>query len=56
MTAVVEGFRWALLGQAAPASQTSGWIFALSLVIVAVVLVSGLIFFRSTERTFADIV
>jgi len=56
MTAVTEGFRWALLGPAAPAAQTASWIFALSLAIVAVVLVSGLVFFRNTERTFADIV
>jgi lipopolysaccharide transport system permease protein len=56
MTAVVEGFRWALLGDKAPAAQTSGLTFILSLGVMAVVLVSGLIFFRRTERTFADIV
>lgn len=56
MTIVVEGFRWALLGQAAPASSTGPWILALSLLGVIVVLVSGLLFFRHTERTFADIV
>jgi ABC-type polysaccharide/polyol phosphate export permease len=31
-------------------------ILALSLAIVVVVLVSGLLFFRSTERTFADVI
>jgi lipopolysaccharide transport system permease protein len=56
MTAVVEGFRWALLGDKAPAAQTSGLTFILSLGVMVVVLVSGLIFFRRTERTFADIV
>lgn len=56
MTGVVEGFRWALLGQAASASQSPGWIFALSLGIVTIALASGLVFFRGTERTFADIV
>ena len=56
MTAVVEGFRWALLGGAAPASQTATWVLALSLAIVALVLVSGLFYFRSTERTFADVI
>jgi len=56
MTAVVEGFRWALLGNAAPATQTAPGILALSIAIVAVVLVSGLFFFRSTERTFADVI
>jgi lipopolysaccharide transport system permease protein len=52
----VEGFRWALLGGAAPASQTAWWVLALSVSIVLVVLVSGLFYFRSTERTFADII
>jgi lipopolysaccharide transport system permease protein len=56
MTAVVEGFRWALLGGAARASQTASWVLALSVAIVAVVLVSGLFYFRSTERTFADVI
>ena len=56
MTAVVEGFRWALLGDKAPAAQTSGLTFGLSLSVMLIVLVSGLIFFRRTERTFADIV
>jgi lipopolysaccharide transport system permease protein len=56
MTAVVEGFRWALLGDAAPASQTSPWLFGLSIGIVVIVLVSGALFFRATERTFADVI
>jgi lipopolysaccharide transport system permease protein len=56
MTAVVEGFRWALLGGAAPASQAAPWVLAVSLAIVIVVLVSGLFYFRSTERTFADVI
>lgn len=51
MTGVVEGFRWALLGQAPPDR-----LFILSVAITAVVLITGLIFFRRTERTFADIV
>jgi lipopolysaccharide transport system permease protein len=56
MTAVVEGFRWALLGSAAPASQSGGWIVAVSVAIVVVVLVGGLFFFRNTERSFADVI
>lgn len=56
MTVVVEGFRWALLGSAAPAEHMSPGVLALSLVVVVVVLVGGLLFFRNTERTFADIV
>lgn len=56
MTAVVEGFRWALTGGAAPATQTATWLVTVSVAIVAVVLTSGLFFFRSTERTFADVI
>jgi lipopolysaccharide transport system permease protein len=51
MTGVVEGFRWALLGEQPP----SGLIFV-SIAITLTVLVSGAFYFRSTERTFADII
>lgn len=52
MTGVVEGSRWALLGtNAAPSG-----IFWISLVCVAVVLVSGVLVFHRMERTFADVV
>ena len=49
---VAEGFRWALLGNAPPALGP----MLLSLGIVLVLLVTGLIYFRRTERTFADII
>ena len=52
MTGVVEGFRWALLGTADPPSAL---IFVSSLVVVAALL-SGLVYFRRAEATFADIV
>lgn len=51
MTGVVEGFRWALLNQPPP-----GGLFVLSVMISVVVLITGMIFFRQTERTFADII
>jgi lipopolysaccharide transport system permease protein len=51
MVGVVDGFRWALLGGPAP-----GVTVAVSSAVTAVVLVSGLFYFRRTERTFADIV
>jgi len=54
MTGVVEGFRWALLGQGT--TPLSGPLFAISVVIALGVLVSGAYFYRSTERFFADIV
>ena len=52
MVAVVDGFRWALLGTPTP-STTS---VAASCVATLVLLVSGALFFRRTEQSFADIV
>jgi lipopolysaccharide transport system permease protein len=56
MTGVVEGFRWALLGGRHSDAAGSGSLFAVSVLIALVVLFSGAVFFRRTERTFADIV
>lgn len=56
MTGVVEGFRWALLGNYLDNAATPGLLFSLSVTISLTVLVSGAFFFRSTERTFADII
>jgi len=55
MTGVVSGFRWALLGGVME-TEPPGMLFGVSVVIALVVLVGGAIFFRSTERTFADII
>lgn len=52
MAGVVEGFRWALLGK----SHVSWPIITVSAIIVMALLVSGLIYFRRMERTFADVV
>lgn len=52
MVGVVQGFRWALLGQ----SRSSGTAVAISAAAVLVILVGGLFYFRRTERTFADVV
>ena len=53
MVGVIDGFRWAILrGENAihfPA-------FSVSLAVVAVLLVSGVLYFRRTEKTFADII
>jgi len=49
---VAEGFRWALLGKGGLGLEATG----ASLLIVMALLVSGAIFFRHMERTFADIV
>ncbi len=56
MTGVVEGFRWALLGNYLDSAAAPGLLFGLSVAISLAVLVSGAFFFRSTERTFADII
>lgn len=53
MVGVIDGFRWALLGGKFDLQPAS---FALSLVIVGVLLWSGVWFFRRIERTFADLI
>ena len=52
MTGVVEGFRWALLGQS-PAFAAA---LPLSVLVVTATLVGGLYYFRRTEKGFADVV
>ena len=51
MVGVVDGFRWALVGGPSPQAT-----IGVSALVVAVLLTSGLFYFRRTERTFADIV
>jgi len=50
MSSVIQGFRWALLGDQAP-----GGVFFISLGIVLVLLVSGMYIFRRTERGVVDL-
>lgn len=52
MVGVVEGFRWALVGRTSMPETT----VVISVVAVLALLVTGLFFFRRTERTFADII
>jgi lipopolysaccharide transport system permease protein len=52
MAGVVEGFRWALLGKV----DGPGPLLGVSVLAVAILLVGGLMYFRQTERTFADLV
>ena len=52
MVGVVEGFRWALLGT----DTAPGPIIAVSSAVAALLLVSGALYFRRMERTFADVV
>jgi lipopolysaccharide transport system permease protein len=50
MVGVVEGFRWALLGQ----RRVLDGSVAVSALVVVLLLASGLIYFNRTEKTFAD--
>jgi len=52
MVGVVEGFRWALLGS----GSLPGTMLMVSTGAVLAILISGLYYFRTTERTFADVV
>jgi lipopolysaccharide transport system permease protein len=52
MVGVIEGFRWALLGKKSP----DFLVIAVSIVVVLVVLLGGLFYFKRIERTFADVV
>ncbi len=56
MTGVVEGFRWALLSQQMSGVTPPGLGFAVGIGLTVIVFISGVVFFRATERTFADIV
>jgi lipopolysaccharide transport system permease protein len=49
MAGVIQGFRWALLG-----AQPPDILLAVSIVMVLILLVSGLFYFRRMEKTFAD--
>jgi len=52
MAAVVEGFRWSLFGAQAPLLP----ILLPSVLVGGALLVSGCLYFRTTERRFADVV
>lgn len=53
MVGVIDGFRWCILGPQA----TVNWIGVVgSIAVTALLLVTGLGYFRHTERTFADVI
>jgi lipopolysaccharide transport system permease protein len=52
MVGVVDGFRWSLLGGESLPGVTVG----VSTLVVAVLLVGGVLYFRRMERTFADVI
>jgi lipopolysaccharide transport system permease protein len=53
MVGIIDGFRWSLLG-------TKGGIYlpgvAIAVLDVILLVISGIWYFRKTERTFADII
>jgi lipopolysaccharide transport system permease protein len=53
LVGVVDGFRWALLGGAQSLSFPSQVSAAVG---VAAILISGILYFRRTERSFADVI
>ena len=53
MVGVIDGFRWAILGGE---TQLYWPGFLLSLSLVLVILVTGIAYFRKTEKTFADVI
>jgi lipopolysaccharide transport system permease protein len=53
MVGVIDGFRWAILG----GNTQLYWPgLLLSLFLVLVILVTGIYYFRKTEKTFADVI
>jgi lipopolysaccharide transport system permease protein len=52
MAGVIEGFRWALLGKHSPDFR----VMAVSAIVVLVLLIGGIVYFKRMERTFADVV
>jgi len=53
MVGIIDGFRWAILGGD---SRIYWQGFILSLVLVLAVLVTGIVYFRKTEKSFADVI
>ncbi len=53
MVGVIDGFRWAILGVNAKVYWPG---FMLSIGLVCLLLVTGIWYFRKTERTFADVI
>lgn len=52
MVGVIDGFRWAILGE-----QNLYWPgLSISIVGVGIIIISGIWYFRRTERTFADVI
>jgi lipopolysaccharide transport system permease protein len=53
MVAVIDGFRWAIIGGEARIYWPG---FVVSCLLIAFILVTGVMYFRKTEKTFADVI
>lgn len=53
MVGVIDGFRWAILGGDVQIYWPG---LGLSILLVGVLLVTGIFYFRRMERTFADVI
>jgi lipopolysaccharide transport system permease protein len=53
MVGVIDGFRWCLLRGATPINWTA---LAISVAMTVVMMVIGILYFRNTEKTFADMI
>ena len=53
LVGVIDGFRWAILSDSTPFYWKG---FILSGVIVALLIYTGIFYFRNTEKTFADVI
>ncbi len=53
MVGVIDGFRWAILGDKYQLYLPG---FLLSLSLIAIILTTGIIYFRKTEKSFADVI
>ena len=53
MVGVIDGFRWCLLGGESKVEMTG---LCVGMVIIVVMLWSGVVYFRRTEKTFADVI
>lgn len=53
MVCVIDGFRWAILGESFHFNPAG---FSISMLVLFMIFFSGIWYFRKTERTFADII
>jgi lipopolysaccharide transport system permease protein len=53
MVGVIDGFRWAILGDKYQLYLPG---FLLSLSLITIMLITGIIYFRKTEKTFSDVI